>query len=137
MVQYEVARRIIAHEKSESKEFGLLSILSQFWAKPEFIKKVVARSFFPAPKVDSAVISLEVRENPLLKLTNYTFFKKVSKACFATRRKNIKNSLVNAGFAKPAVEKTLSELNITENTRGEALSIETMGKLSEKLKVNL
>lgn len=137
MVQYEVAKRLVANENSGSKEFGLLSILSQFWAKPEFVKKVVARSFFPSPKVDSAIVRLDVREKPLLELENYTFFKKVSKACFATRRKNIKNSLMNAGFSKPAVEKTLVELGISENKRGEALSIEDMGKLSEKLKENL
>ena len=137
MVQYEVAKRLTANEKSPSKEFGLLSILAQFWADVEFIQKVGARSFFPAPKVDSAIVKLNVKKEPLLKLLNYSFFRKTVKACFATRRKNIKNSLVNAGFSKNAVEKTLQELQIDENLRGEALSIEQMGNLSEKLKENL
>jgi len=137
MVQYEVAKRLIANEKSPSKEFGLLSILAQFWADVEFIQKVPSRSFFPAPKVDSAIVKLTVKERPLLDLTNYTFFRKVVKGCFATRRKNIKNSLVNVGFAKNAVEKTLKELNIDESLRGETLSISQMGDLSEKLKENL
>ena len=137
MVQYEVAKRLVANENSPSKEFGLLSILAQFWADIEFVRKVGARSFFPAPKVDSAVVKLTVKKEPLLKLTNYDFFKKVVKGCFATRRKNIKNSLVNVGFAKNAVEQTLKELNIDENLRGETLSIEKMGELSEKLKSNL
>ena len=137
MVQYEVAKRLVADENSPSKEFGLLSILAQFWADIEFVRKVVARAFFPAPKVDSAIVKLTVRKEPLLKLTNYDFFKKVVKGCFATRRKNIKNSLVNVGFAKNAVEQTLKELNIDENLRGETLSIEQMGELSEKLKSNL
>ncbi len=137
MVQYEVARRIVATNKSQNKEYGLLSILSQFWANPQMILKVGARSFFPAPKVDSAVLVFDVREKPLLELKNYDFFKKVVKASFATRRKNIKNSLVNGGFSKDAVEKTLKELEISENTRGETLSIEEFGALSEKLKENL
>ena len=137
MVQYEVAKRLIANEKSPSKEFGLLSILAQFWADVEFIKKVPAHSFFPAPKVDSAVVKLSIRQEPLLKLSNYEFFRKVIKACFATRRKNIKNSLINAGFAKHAVEQTLKDLDIAENIRGESLSIAQMGILSEKLKENL
>ncbi len=137
MVQYEVAKRLTANEKSPSKEFGLLSILAQFWADVEVIKKVPSRSFFPAPKVDSAIVKLIVKKEPLLKLSNYTFFRKVIKACFATRRKNIKNSLVNAGFAKNAVEETLKALNINENLRGETLSIAQMGELSEKLKENL
>ena len=102
-----------ANENSPSKEFGLLSILAQFWADVEFIEKVSARSFFPAPKVESAIVKLTVRKEPLLKLENYDFFKKVIKGCFATRRKNIKNSLVNVGFAKNAVEATLKELNFT------------------------
>ena len=137
MVQYEVAKRLVANENSPSKEFGLLSILAQFWANIEFVRKVGARSFFPAPKVDSAIVKLTVKKEPLLKLTNYDFFKKVVKGCFATRRKNIKNSLVNVGFAKNAVEKTLKCLNIDENLRGETLSIEKMGELSEELKSNL
>ncbi len=137
MVQYEVARRLCANEKSPSKEFGLLSVLAQFWADVEFVQKVVAKSFYPAPKVDSAIVKLTVKDEPKLKLSNYTFFRKVVKACFATRRKNIKNSLINMGFAKNAVEKTLFELNIAENLRGECLSIEIMGKISEKLKENL
>lgn len=137
MVQYEVAKRLSANENSPSKEFGLLSILAQFWSDVEFIKKVGARSFFPAPKVESAIVKLTVRKEPLLILTNYDFFKKVVKGCFATRRKNIKNSLINVGFAKNAVEKTLKELNIDENLRGETLSIKQMGELSEKLKSNL
>ncbi len=137
MVQYEVAKRLTANEKSPSKEFGLLSILAQFWADVEFVQKVEARSFFPAPKVDSAIVKLNVRKTPLLQLENYDFFKKVVKGCFATRRKNIKNSLVNVGFSKNAVEKTLEELEFSENLRGEILSIEQMGKLSEALKKNL
>lgn len=137
MVQYEVAKRLTANEKSPSKEFGLLSILAQFWSDVEFIKKVSSRSFFPAPKVDSAIVKLTVRKEPLLKISNYSFFRKVVKGCFATRRKNIKNSLVNVGFAKNAVEKTLKDLNIDENLRGETLSINQIGDLSEKLKENL
>lgn len=137
MVQYEVAKRLAASENSPSKEYGLLSILAQFWAKVEFIQKVGSRSFFPSPKVDSAIVKFSVKKEPLLELSNYSFFKKVVKACFATRRKNIKNSLVNAGFAKNAVEKTLADLNIDENIRGEALSIVKIGNLSEKLKENL
>lgn len=137
MVQYEVAKRLSANEKSPSKEFGLLSILAQFWSDVEFIKKVGAKSFFPAPKVESAIVKLTVKKEPLLTLTNYDFFKKVIKGCFATRRKNIKNSLINVGFAKNAVEKTLKELEIDENLRGETLSVKQMGELSEKLKLNL
>lgn len=137
MVQHEVAQRLVANENSPSKQYGLLSILTQFYSDVEIIQKVPSNSFYPAPKVDSALVKLKVRKEPLLKVDDYTFFKKVTKACFATRRKNIKNSLLNAGFNKEAIVKTLADLNISENTRGETLSIKMLAKLSEELKKNL
>ena len=136
MVQYEVAQRLVANEKSQAKQYGLLSILTQFYADTEIIKKVPARSFYPAPKVDSALVKLKVRKEPLVKLKDYSFFKKVIKACFATRRKNLKNSLLNGGFSKDMISTALSNLNIPENTRGETLSIQELARLSEELKKN-
>lgn len=137
MTQYEAAKRITANERSEEKAYGLLTILAQFYSDVEMIRFVGAKSFFPAPKVNSAVIKFNVKNEPLLQLSDYSFFKKVAKACFGTRRKNIKNSLTIAGFSKDAVQKTLSELNIPETERGETFSIAKIGELSEKLKENL
>lgn len=136
MVQYEVAQRIVATEKSPAKQYGLLTILSQFWAECELIQKVGRRAFYPSPKVDSALVKLTVRKEPKLKLTNYSHFRKTIKASFAQRRKNIKNCLMNAGFLRENVTKALETLNITENMRGETISIETFGRLSEELLKN-
>lgn len=136
MVQWEVAQRLVANEKSPSKQYGLLSILTQFNAEVELIQKVGRRSFYPAPKVDSALVRITINKEPKVKVNNYTFLKRVVKACFATRRKNLKNSLINGGFSKESVSKTLSNLNIEENTRGETLSIQEFAKLSEELKNN-
>ncbi len=133
MVQYEVAQRIIASEKSPAKQYGLLSILSQFWAECEIIKKVGKRCFYPSPKVDSALVKMTVREKPLLELSDYKHFRKTAKAAFSQRRKNIKNCLLSAGFLKENIQKSLLELGYNENTRGETLSIENLGKLSEEL----
>lgn len=133
MVQEEVARRMSADENSQGKQYGLLTILSQFWADVEILRLVGRKSFFPAPKVNSALIKLTVRKEPLLKLSDYTHFRRVIKAGFAQRRKNIKNCLLNGGFSKENVIKSLEALGIDENTRGEKLSIETFGKLSEML----
>lgn len=133
MVQEEVARRMVASENSQGKQYGLLTILSQFWADVKILKLVGRKSFFPAPKVNSALVKLDVKTEPRLKLTDYTHFRKTVKAGFAQRRKNIKNCLLNAGFPKENVIKALNELGIDENTRGEKLSIETFGKLSELL----
>ena len=137
MVQYEAAKRMTADEKSPGKEYGLLSLLAQFWADTAFIKKVPPQAFFPSPKVNSAIVRLKIRKTPLLQLNDYSFFRKTAKACFAQRRKNIKNSLINAGFNKEIVIKTLKELGINENLRGETLSISTLGRLSETLKAEI
>lgn len=133
MVQEEVARRMAANENSPSKQYGLLTILSQFWAEVEIKQLVGRRSFFPAPKVNSALISLKVREKPLLELSDYAHFRKTIKAAFSQRRKNIKNCLLSGGFLKEDIQKAMTELGMDENTRGEKLSIEMFGKLSEAL----
>ena len=136
MVQWEVAKRIAAKENS-GKDFGLLTVLANFWADVEIIQKVKAKSFYPAPKVDSAIVKFTIREKPFLNLNDYKFFKKFIQASFAQRRKNIKNSLINAGYAKDAVIKALENQNINQNTRAEAMTLENLGKLSEELKQQL
>lgn len=133
MVQYEVAQRIVATEKSPSKQYGLLTILSQFWADCQIIENVGRRCFYPAPKVDSALVKLTVKDQPRIKLKDYKHFRRVIKAAFSQRRKNIKNCLVSGGFTKENIQKTLEKLQIPENTRGETISIEQFGKLSEEL----
>jgi len=136
MVQYEVAQRIVATEQSPSKQYGLLTILSQFWAECEIIKKVGRKSFYPSPKVDSALVKLTVSENPRLKLNDYAHFRRTIKAAFSQRRKNIKNCLLSGGFSRETIQKTLESLEISENTRGETISIEKFGELSEELLKN-
>lgn len=134
MVQEEVARRMVASEKSPSKQYGLLTILAQFWTDCEIIRLVGRKSFFPAPKVNSALVGLKINNEPKLKLSDYSHFRRVLKAAFSQRRKNIKNCLVNNGFNKDIVKSVLNKLDIDENTRGESLSIEKFGQLSEELK---
>ena len=136
MVQLEVAQRLAANQNSPSKQYGLLSILAQFYADVDIIQKVPAKSFYPAPKVESALVKLKIRKEPLIKLDDYKFFRKVIKACFSTRRKNIKNSLLNGGFSKEQTTTALNRLNIPESTRGETLSIQQLADLSAELKSN-
>lgn len=133
MVQEEVARRMVANENSPSKQYGLLTILAQFWTECEIIRLVGRKSFYPAPKVNSALVGLKINEKPRLELSNYAHFRRVLKAGFSQRRKNIKNCLVNNGFDKNIVKNVLEKLNISENARGESLSISAFGELSEEL----
>ena len=134
MVQEEVANRMVATEKSPSKQYGLLTILSQFWTDCKIMRTVGRKSFYPAPKVTSAIVKLKVNTTPRLQISDYHFFKRVIKAGFSQRRKNIKNCLINNGFNKDIVKNVLEKLNINENSRGETLSISDFGQLSEELK---
>ncbi len=133
MVQEEVARRIVATEKSSAKQYGLLTILSQFWADCEIIRTVGRKSFYPAPKVNSALVSMKVRQKPLLELSDYSHFRKTIKAAFSQRRKTLKNCLISNGFDKEKVIKAIQELKLDENIRGEKLPVKTFGELSELL----
>jgi len=133
MVQEEVARRIVATEKSAGKQYGLLTILSQFWADCSILRLVGRKSFYPAPKVNSALVSMKVREKPLLDLQDYTFFRKVIKAGFSQRRKTLKNCLLSAGFEKEKINQAISQMKLDENIRGEKLSIKDFGELSKLL----
>jgi len=133
MVQEEVALRMTATENSPAKQYGLLTILSQFWADVKIVRLVGRKSFFPAPKVNSAVVKLVVREKPLLELSDYSHFRKTVKAAFAQRRKNLKNCLLNGGFLRENIINAMSKLGLDENIRGEKLSIKTFGQLSEEL----
>lgn len=134
MVQFEVAQRVCANQNSPAKQYGLLTILSQFWADCKIIKKVGKKNFWPSPSVDSALIQLTVRDEPLLQLEDYTHFRRVVKACFSQRRKNIKNCLLNGGFLKEDIQKALATLGIEDTARGETLSIAQFGELSKELK---
>ena len=97
------------------------------------MRLVGRKSFYPSPKVNSAIVKLTVRKEPKLKLSDYPHLKKTIKASFAQRRKNLKNCLLNGGFLREAITYAFNKLNIDENIRGEKLSIETFGQLSEAL----
>ena len=129
MVQYEVAKRLVANQESPNKEYGMLSILSNFWADSSIVMKVGARSFYPSPKVDSAIVKVRINDVPKCEITPY--LKRTIKACFLSRRKNIKNSLFNAGFMN--VEKALMAAGFDVQIRGEKLSINDFCKLSKAL----
>ncbi len=135
MVQYEVARRIIANEKSPSKDYGLLSILVNYWAETKLLCKVPSSSFYPAPKVDSALLKLTVRESPLVSLENPKLFRRIIKAAFGTRRKTLKNALMQGGFSAEILLKAFEKTRINPERRGETLSLQEYKILTEAVNV--
>ena len=131
MVQKEVADRM--QEGPGSKEYGALSLAVQYYAKPEIVVNVPPSCFMPQPKVGSAVIRLTRHENPPVDVDNEKLMFQVIRASFNQRRKTLANGLNNFGsfsLGKEEIQKSIEELGVTVNIRGEALSLEQFAKLS-------
>jgi 16S rRNA (adenine1518-N6/adenine1519-N6)-dimethyltransferase len=121
MVQYEVAQRIVAGPG----DLSLLGVSIQFYGQPKIIAHVPARAFYPAPKVDSAILRVDLRNQvPLTREERDSFFRLVQ-AGFAERRKQLHNSLTHHRHQKnEEVRASLTAANIDPSRRAETLSIE-------------
>lgn len=121
MVQYEVAQRIVAGPG----DMSLLGVSIQFYGKPSIIEHVPARAFYPAPKVDSAILRIDLKDEvPLTPGQRDSFFRLVQ-AGFSQRRKQIHNSLTHGLHRKNVeVQAGLLAANIEPSRRAETLSIE-------------
>lgn len=130
MVQKEVALRLAA--KEGSKDYGAISVLCRYYTEPTVVTKVPASLFVPPPKVDSAVLKLEIREKPAVDVLDEKMFFKVVKASFAQRRKTLLNCLCS-GFSVPKaqISSLLEGIDILPSRRGETLSIEEFKKISD------
>jgi 16S rRNA (adenine1518-N6/adenine1519-N6)-dimethyltransferase len=121
LIQKEVAERVCARPRS--KDYAPLSILVQnaFEARLEF--KVSPGSFSPPPRVDSAVISLTKRAQPLYPVADEVGFRALLWAAFAHRRKFLVKNLEMSGIARARVEEAYRLLGLAGNARAEELSI--------------
>jgi 16S rRNA (adenine1518-N6/adenine1519-N6)-dimethyltransferase len=124
MVQYEVAKRIKGIKGT--KDYGILSVLLNYFADVKLCFKVSPTSFYPKPKVDSAVIHLFFKDIEISNTMKSTFIK-VVKASFGNRRKTLKNSLSNSIFMN--IDFADSGVDLTK--RAEQLNIEDFLALSE------
>jgi len=135
MLQKEVADRIAA--KPGTKEYGSLSIAIQYYTIPETVMIVPKTVFIPQPNVDSAVIRLTRRPKPLVEVKDENFFFTVTRSSFAQRRKTIQNNLMsqlpNGKEKKELILEALERAGIDPKRRGETLSIEEFGRLSDEL----
>ncbi|EIJ80097.1 16S ribosomal RNA methyltransferase KsgA/Dim1 family protein [Bacillus methanolicus PB1] len=135
MIQKEVADRLEA--KPGSKDYGSLSIAVQYYTEPDTVMVVPKTVFVPQPNVDSAVIRLTRREAAPVKVRDEAFFFQVIKASFAHRRKTLLNNLTSqlpeGKEKKEAILAALDQAGIDSGRRGETLSIEEFGRLSDEL----
>lgn len=131
MVQKEAAQRICA--PVGSRDCGAVTASVNYYAKPKMLFGVSAGSFMPAPKVDSAVIRLEILKEPPVETDEKTFFR-VIKAAFSQRRKVIANSLCSGlGMNKAAVTKLLDEAGVPANARAEQLSLDDFAAIANQI----
>jgi len=121
MVQYEVAQRIVA----APGDLSLLGVSIQFYGEPKIVAHIPARAFYPAPKVDSAILRIDLKDEvPLTPRQRDSFFRLVH-AGFSERRKQLHNSLAHGLHRKNAdVQPWLLAANIDPSRRAETLSIE-------------
>jgi len=131
LVQKEVADRMLA--RPGSKEIGRLSLYVQYYAEPKRLIKIGKAAFYPAPKVESTFLKLEVLKERKVRVRNEILFFKAIKSAYGQRRKTILNSLQDVGLGKKELLELLNNANVNPTARAEALSIEDFARISNNI----
>jgi 16S rRNA (adenine1518-N6/adenine1519-N6)-dimethyltransferase len=130
MMQKEVAQRLTA--KPNTKDYGILAILTQVNAVPKIVYNVPPTAFFPKPKVTSSVVRLELKnDSSVIKDVNlYNLFKEIVKSSFNQRRKVMRNSLKKL-FEEKGI--AFESVNFDFSKRPEQLSIQEFADLTNEV----
>ena len=134
MVQQEVAERMTAG--SGTKEYGALSLAVQYYSRPEIVMTVPPSSFYPPPKVTSAVVHMQLYRDPPVRATDEGLLMRVIRAAFGQRRKTLVNALSGAPgipAGKEKIAESLRALDLPPAVRGEALDLEQFARLTDLL----
>ncbi len=131
MVQEEVARRLTA--SPGTKDYGALTVAANYYAAVEMAFKVPRTVFLPRPEVDSAVVSMTVREIPAVNLINQHIYFALVKATFQQRRKTLLNALssMDKDFPKDRWLDIFKQADIDPVRRGETLNIQEFARLAD------
>ena len=121
MLQKEVADRLIA--EVGTKQYSRLTVIVGVYINIELCFKIAPDVFYPKPKVESAIVRMTKKKNPIISDSEFLKFNRVVKAAFSKRRKMLRNSL--SGF--DISEKVKKEIDFTR--RPETLSIDEFAKL--------
>jgi 16S rRNA (adenine1518-N6/adenine1519-N6)-dimethyltransferase len=127
-VQKEVAERIAA--APGGRDYGVLSLMVQYYAEPRLKFIISKRSFRPMPRVDSAVLHIKILERPSVSVKDEEIFFKVIKTSFSQRRKMLSNSLKSL---REDIRDRLIQVGIDPERRPETLGIEEFARLSDIL----
>lgn len=132
MVQKEAAERLCA--EVGSREAGAVTVAVQYYAEAHTRFTVGREAFLPAPKVDSAVIELCVREKPAVELRDEAYFFKMVRAAFAQRRKTAVNGIAaGLNLPKAAVAEAIADTGLPADVRAEKIPMEKLAELANRL----
>ncbi|MBR2221020.1 MAG: ribosomal RNA small subunit methyltransferase A [Clostridia bacterium] len=127
MVQKEVAEKIVAREGD--KNYGITSAILQYYFTCKKTRIVSKKMFTPAPKVDSAVITMRRKPDVPFDADFSGFVRKM----FAMKRKTIVNNLSSAGFEKPKILAALAAANVAETARAETLDFGIIRQIFDEI----
>ena len=131
MVQKEVADRLIAEPDTEN--YGAITLAVELRGTARVTRNVARQLFHPAPKVDSAVVHIDIDDNKY-EIKDKPFLQRLIRAGFQMRRKTLVNNIgASLGITKDRAKEVLVNLGYSESIRGEALSIEDYIKIAEAL----
>ena len=133
MVQNEVAQRLAA--KEGSADYGAITAVLGYYGTVRKLFKVSAGCFVPAPKVDSAVVRIDLYPEPIYELKDEKLFFDLIKAAFEMRRKTLQNAISAKfpKFSKDEINQAILSIGKDEKVRGERLSTADFAELSNYL----
>jgi 16S rRNA (adenine1518-N6/adenine1519-N6)-dimethyltransferase len=133
MLQKEITERMAA--MPGTREYGILSIITQLFSEVEVVKTLPPEVFWPRPEVYSALVKISVNKERFAgRMTDYFFFKKIIHAIFTSRRKTLLNSLEQLklpNVSRERLRKIIECMQLDERVRGEVLKLDHLISLSE------
>ena len=137
-IQKELADRIVA--KPGTKDYGALSIWMQSQCMVEIVRVMPPSVFWPRPKVNSAIVRIELVDELRGRIPNLKFFHGFTRSMFFHRRKYLRSELLSAfkeRLDKPQVDRILAQLNLDPTVRTEQLKVETLLALAETVRAEV
>ena len=138
MIQKELGDRMVALPRT--KDYGSLSVWMQSVASTEILKEVPPTVFYPKPKVTSAIVQVVSDRERRSAIPDLVFFHQFTRKIFLHRRKFLRSSILGAwkgDLDKPQVDAIMAQLDFGPETRAEELTIESMQRLSEAIRMAL
>jgi 16S rRNA (adenine1518-N6/adenine1519-N6)-dimethyltransferase len=130
-VQKEVAERFVA--KPGTSDYSKITLLTNYFSEAEILHILPPESFYPSPKVNSAVVRFTPLRKPPIECSNHKLLRQVIKAGFGQKRKMLKNNLSFLNQPLSALDKVFREMHLDPQTRAERLSLQQFAELTDRL----